>query len=490
MTRTGKIFLGFAFLAIFLLSNCQEKGKEAGVTISSQGKETQVDYSKVRIKKFPVAMQLWTFRRFSFFESLEKIKDLGIRYIQAYPGQRLGGEFGDRKFSHEMAKEEIEAVKKALQQLDLQLVSYGVVDVGVTEESMRRVFDFAREMGIWIIVTEPKDEAFPVLEKLIREYNLDIAIHNHPLPSKYALPETVVEKVKGRDERFGSCADVGHWMRAGRNPVECLRLLAGRIRDVHLKDRSDFGTKGVSDVPVGQGKANIHDVLAELTRQDYDGFLTIEYENEEEVDNPLPAIVKSLDYLKEITYYEGFQPLIYRWRRQYNKHGWNHYGPGYFELDPRTGVLKSHGGMGLFWYGKKKFGDFILDLEYKVSHPTTNSGIFLRVPEVPTNNDYIYHSFEIQIYDAGEGIHKTGAVYDAQAPSTDAFKAPGEWNHMQITFKRKHLQVVLNGVKIIDWEAEPRGKVKDFAAEGYIGLQNHDPDSSVYFRNIYIKELE
>ncbi|HDJ22794.1 MAG TPA: DUF1080 domain-containing protein [Candidatus Aminicenantes bacterium] len=489
MRKKGKNCLIFIFLIIFLLVSCQQEMRETA-TISSQGGKVQVDYSTVRIKKFPVAVQLWTFRKFSFFEALPKIKQLGIRYLQAYPGQRLGGEFGDRKFSHEMEDKEIAAVKDALQQLDLKLVSYGVVDVGVTEESIRQVFDFARQMGIWIIVTEPRDEAFPVLEKLAREYDLDIAIHNHPLPSKYALPETVLEKVSNRDERFGSCADVGHWMRAGRVPVEALRLLSGRIRDVHLKDRSDFGTGGVYDVPVGQGKANIHDVLAELSRQDYAGFMSIEYENEEEVDNPLPALAQSLDYLRKATYYEGFQALISRWRRQYNKHGWNHYGPGYFELDPRGGVLKSHGGMGLFWFSEKKFADFILDLEYKVSHSTTNSGIFLRVPEVPTNNDYIYHSFEIQIYDAGEGIHKTGAVYDAQAPSKDAFKAPGEWNHMQITFQGSHLQVILNGIKIIDWEAEPRGKVKDFAPEGYIGLQNHDPDSSVYFRNIYIKELD
>ena len=489
MNKKISLSLVLGVLVVLLSVGCQKEGRQA--TMSATGApETVVDYSQVRIKKFPIAMQMWTFRRFTFFEALEKVKELGIGYIQAYPGQKLGGPFPESKFSHEMSEEEIQAVQAALKRLDIKLVAYGVVNVGVTEESIRRVFDFARQMGIWIIVTEPEDEAFPLLDKLVKEYNLDIAIHNHPLPSRYALPETVLEKVKNRDERFGACADPGHWMRAKRSPVEALRLLSGRVRDVHLKDRSDYGTEGVIDVPVGQGKANIHDLLAELTLQDYAGFLSIEYENKEEVDNPVPTVAKSLAYLRQVTYYEGYQPLLHRWRRQYSKHGWNHYGPGYFELDPRTGVLKSHGGMGLFWYSEKKFKDFVLDLEYKVSDRTTNSGIFLRVPEVPTSNDYIYHSFEIQIYDAGQGIHQTGAVYDAQAPSQEAFKQPGEWNHLQITFKGNHLRVVLNGVEIINWTAEPRGKVKDFAAEGYIGLQNHDHDSSVYFRNIYVKELE
>ncbi|UCF18790.1 MAG: DUF1080 domain-containing protein [Gemmatimonadota bacterium] len=173
----------------------------------------------------------------------------------------------------------------------------------------------------------------------------------------------------------------------------------------------------------------------------------------------------------------------------YTKQGWNHYGPGYFELDAGTGILKSHGGMGLFWYSAKQYGDFVLELDFMSADSATNSGIFVRVPGVPSSDDYIYHSFEVQINDAGEGIHQTGAIYDAEAPSRRASNPPGEWNHFKITFQGSHIEVELNGTKIVDWEAEPRGKVEDFAKRGYIGLQNHDDRSPVYFRNIYIKEL-
>jgi len=461
-------------------------------TISEEIKRQvqQTDFDQVRIKKFPVAVQCWTYRSYTFFEALEKTKALDIDYIQAYPGQRLSKDLPSAMvFNHKTSDEQIKRIKEKLESLQMKIVAYGVVDTGRTETEMREVFDFARKMGIETIVTEPQDDDYAILEKLVKEYGIRIAIHNHPEPSKYARPETALKYIKSTDERIGVCADTGHWMRCGLKPVECLRLLQGRIVDVHLKDRSDFGTKNADDVPFGSGRANIKAILAELTLQDFDGYLTVEYENENELLTPEPAIKKGLDYIKTITYYQEYEQLLKSYNRRYEKHGWNHYGPGYFELDEKTGILKSQGGMGLLWYSRKKFRDFVLELDFKCSQKNTNSGIFLRVPEVPTSDDYIYHSFEVQINDAGEGIHKTGAVYDAVAPTLDAFKPTGEWNHMKIVFEGERVIVELNGEKVVDWKARPGGKVRDFAPEGYIGLQNHDSLSPVYFRNILVKEI-
>lgn len=186
---------------------------------------------------------------------------------------------------------------------------------------------------------------------------------------------------------------------------------------------------------------------------------------------------------------DGFEEILSQQNGRYTKHGWNHYGPGYFELDPETGVLTSHGGMGLFWYAVREYGDFVLELEFRCADDRTNSGIFVRVPEVPASDDYIYHSFEIQIADGGQGIHGTGAVYDAEAPRAAASRPAGEWNQYRISFVGDRIMVELNGTQVLDWEAEPRGKVSDFASRGYIGLQNHDDRSPVYFRNIKVKAL-
>ncbi len=446
-------------------------------------------YEKVRIKKFPFAVQCWTFRKFSFFEALQRIKDLGISYVQPYPGQVLEKKNPGVRFDHNLSDEQIDSVKKKINELGLTLVSYGVVNFGNNEEEMQKVFMFARKMGIRTIVTEPGYDDYSLIDLMVKKHRVNVAIHNHPTPSKYARPETVLYRVGGLDPRIGACADTGHWMRTGVNPVEALRVLKGRIQDVHLKDLNEFGNKEAFDVPFGQGKANVRDILAELTLQDYNGYISIEHEKKEDVDNPSPAIETGMEYVKSITYYQDHEQILRRGYRGYSKHGWNHYGPGYFELDERTGVLKGQGGMGLLWYAAKKYKDFVLELDYKCADKFTNSGIFLRVPEIPVSDDYIYHSFEIQINPAGKGIHKTGAAYDAEAPMKDAFHPAGEWNHFKISFIGNRIKVELNDILVLDWEAEPRGKLKDFAEEGFIGLQNHDSRSPVYFKNIYVKEI-
>ena len=455
-----------------------------------QGTEIEsVPYDEVRIREFPIAMQCWTFRKFTFFETLDKVKALGIRYLEAYPGQALSPDMPEVRFGHDMDDETRNLVKERLQAAGLTLISYGVVGFDNTEESMGKVFEFARDMRIRTINTEPKDDDFSLLEKMVKRHNIRVAIHNHPPPTKYARPLTVLEHVQGLDPRIGACADTGHWLRTGVDPVEALRLLEGRITNVHLKDLDQFGVRKALDVPFGQGKANVRKVLAELTRQNYYGPLAIEHENPADIDNPSPPIRAGLDYIDSITYYKGYEQILGQRSGRFHKHGWNHYGPGYFILDEGTGVLKSQGGMGLLWYSTRMYGDFVLDLEFKCERANTNSGVFLRVPEIPVSNDYIYHSFEIQIDDASKGIHHTGSAYDAEAPSSSASRPAGEWNHFRITFQGNRIQIDLNGTRVLDWEAEPRGKVRDFAREGYLGLQNHDSRSPVYFRNIFVKDL-
>jgi len=447
------------------------------------------DYQNVRIKKFPFAVQCWTFHKFTFFETLEKVEELGVKYLQAYSGQELSKDMPGVIFGPDLTDDQLKMVRRRLMDHGIRIVAYGVVSFENNEESMRSVFDFARKMGIQTIITEPAYDDYSLIETMVREYNIKIAIHNHPLPTKYARPETVLSHVKGLDERIGVCADTGHWMRTGVTPVEAIRSMDGRVIDVHLKDLNDFGTRDAYDVPFGSGKANIHDILAELTLQNYHGNLTVEHENPDELDNPSPSVKKGMDYIKSITYYEDYEEIL-RWSDgRYSKHGWNHYGPGYFELDQKTGILTSSGGMGLFWYSEKKLGDFVLELDFRCLDKRTNSGIFLRVPDMLTSDSYIYHSFEIQIDDSSDGIHHTGSVYDAEAPCINAEKDTGEWNHYMITCRGDNVQVELNGQKVIDWNMEPRGKIKDFAREGYIGLQNHDSSARVCFKNIFVKDL-
>ena len=215
---------------------------------------------------------------------------------------------------------------------------------------------------------------------------------------------------------------------------------------------------------------------------------------------PVPAILFALAALVALSTSlgganaaqdDGFEQILrQRGNGTYHKGGWNHYGPGYFELDRDSGEIKANGGMGLFWFAERTYSDFELKLEFKTSGRNANSGVFVRVPEMPASDDYIYHSFEVQIHDSSsEGIHQTGAVYDAEPSSRVASHEPGEWNEMRIRFVGDQITVWVNGEQVVDWMAEPRGKIEDFAGEGYIGLQNHDDETSVWFRNIRIKDL-
>ena len=447
-------------------------------------------YSAVRIKKIPIAMQCWTFRNFSFLETLDKVKELNIRYLEAYPGQKLVPDKEDTAlFGTGLTDEQKSWIKNELKKRGITLVSFGVVQFDSTREATENLFQFARDMGIRTLVIEPAYDDFSIIEKMAVQYDLNVAIHNHPEPTKYWNPQTVMDHYKGLDPRIGGCADTGHWMRSGIRPVEALRMFKGRIRNVHLKDLNEFGNRDAYDVPFGQGQANIHDILAELTLQDYDGFIVVEHEKKEDARNPSPAIAEGIQYIQGVTYYQDYEQILKRENGEYTKSGWNQYGPGYFILDEETGVLKGQKGMGLFWYGDRKVGDFILELDFMSEKHFTNSGVFLRVPEVPVNDNYIYGCFEIQIDNASRGIHQTGAVYDAVAPSSLAFTEAGQWNHYKITYRGTHLEVELNGIKVIDWESEPRGKVRSLSQTGYIGLQNHDSRAPVYFKNIYLKEL-
>jgi len=455
----------------------------------SKGEMVIANYDDVLIKEFPIALQCWTYRKFSFMETLDKADELGIKILQAYPGQKLNYD-GTGKFDVGMPEEDKNKVRERLDDLGIKLKLFGVAGFS-DEESARKLFQFVKDMDISVLVIEPEYHWFPLVDKLANEYKIKVAIHNHPTPSKHWHPGITYFYVKDLSPRVGICGDTGHWTRSGVTATEAIKLFKGRIFDIHLKDLNEFGNKEAYDVPFGSGKSNIKNILAELSLQNYHGTLSIEHEREEDALSPENAIREGLKYIQKITYYSGYEELLGNWNGKFNKHGWNHYGPGYFELNEKTGVLTSNGGMGLMWYGKKMYENFILDIDFKCHSPNTNSGIFLRLPEVVTNNNYINESFEIQIDDADIPTkHSTGAVYDAEPAKMNVAKPTGEWNHYRITFLDDLIKVELNGQLINEWKAEPRGKISSFSDEGYIGLQNHDSHAKVSFRNIFVRELD
>lgn len=179
--------------------------------------------------------------------------------------------------------------------------------------------------------------------------------------------------------------------------------------------------------------------------------------------------------------------------------GWQMAGFGGF-MELGVNIIESVDGIGLLWYTKQQFADFILKMDWRASSPDDNSGVFLRFPALGNSdpaNDWklaVDQGYEIQIDDTGKNpdvtpntfgdpLHQTGAVYKL-SPATKLASLPvGQWNTYEIEAKGKDITVKLNGELVSAFKNGNR------PLKGHIGLQNHHFGSRVQFRNIRIKTL-
>lgn len=178
--------------------------------------------------------------------------------------------------------------------------------------------------------------------------------------------------------------------------------------------------------------------------------------------------------------------------------GWDHVGPGGFVVE--EGCLKTQGGMGLLWHTGGPLGDCVLRVVYRTTAPDSNSGVFIRIDGPPSDEWHaVHHGYEVQIYDAADGYHVTGAIYSLCPAQSIPMHPHGEWNTMDITMDGNLVRVDINGVRVTEFDPEqptpPR--VQTWEPErgprpthGYIGLQNHDDTTIVYFREVAVRPLE
>lgn len=171
-------------------------------------------------------------------------------------------------------------------------------------------------------------------------------------------------------------------------------------------------------------------------------------------------------------------------------------GPGRFVVE--NGLMKTEGGMGLLYYTGEKAGNATLRVVFKTASRSANSGVFIRLPEPPKDPWYgVHNGYEVQIDAGGDEWHCTGSIYSLSKVSKRNQKPMGEWNTMDIVLKGQLTTVYLNGEKVNEfsggqdvpprkqWYEPVRGPRPDV---GYFGLQNHDPRSVVYFREVSLKK--
>lgn len=237
----------------------------------------QQQQSGARQLGWRLACQAYTFGRngVTLFDTLDILKDVGIRNVELFPGQKLSKD-NPVSVGENMPKEAIEALKAKLQELRIRPVAFGVTGVPKDEAAARKLFEWAKTMGIGTIVSEPGADQFTLLDKLAQEYNIKVALHNHPKPSSYWDPQVVLDRSKDCSKLIGACADTGHWARSGLTPVDCIKKLEGRIVEFHFKDLNQMGNG--HDVPWGTGVCDFKAMLKEIKRQGFKGAFSIEYE--------------------------------------------------------------------------------------------------------------------------------------------------------------------------------------------------------------------
>jgi sugar phosphate isomerase/epimerase len=256
----------------------------------------------LKINGFAVGCQAYTFNRFSVLEAIDKTAFSGGKVIEFYPGQKLSPEQPEIKFGHEVVREipatdgkkKTEKVSEAdekaawdkvlakCKEKGITPIAYGVVGIPKDEAAARKIFIFAKAMGIRVVNTESAD-AIDMIEKMVKEFDIKVGFHDHPRRDKdpgYRMwdPNYILELCKDRDARIGSCADIGHWVRSNLKPIDCVRILKGRIVSSHMKDLHAPLPSG-HDVHWGKGVSGVAEILAEYKAQGFEGPISVEYEH-------------------------------------------------------------------------------------------------------------------------------------------------------------------------------------------------------------------
>lgn len=262
------------------------------IVLPSSGKTTAEKHG------WKLTIQSYTFHTFTLLEAFDKTRQLGVKYIEIYPGHRIGGKWGDKVFDQNTDKATQEELRKLAASKGITIVGSGVF-VGQNKEDWQKMFRLAHNMKMEYLTCEPPLDMWNDVEQLARHYGIKVAVHNHPRPSSYWSPQKLLDAVSSRSRLIGSCADVGHWRREGLDQTACLRQLKGRIVSLHFKDidRKREGLDGQHDVVWGTGVLNVPQMLQTLKELKFKGYFAIEYEYN--WNNSIPDIRKCMAYFNQ-----------------------------------------------------------------------------------------------------------------------------------------------------------------------------------------------
>ncbi len=229
--------------------------------------------------KLRLGIQLYSLRGFDLDKALKSAADLGFEQVEFYSGM----------LPLDSSDDHIATVREKVKKLGMTISAHGVNHFGKDAAANRKIFEFAKKLGVPAVSADPDPESFGNLDELVKEFDIRVAIHNHGPTHRYNKAVDVLRAIEKHDPRIGACADLGHYIRSGEDPVEVIRVLKGRLYGIHLKDFADKKdvTKGVI---LGKGHLNVEAVVMALEEVNFpeNGAFSLEYE--ENPDNPVEEI--------------------------------------------------------------------------------------------------------------------------------------------------------------------------------------------------------
>lgn len=218
-----------------------------------------------------LGLQTWTCNKMTFEQVVEfavKHQITQIQFIAAHMDPTA-------------PKAETLRKKAVLDARGLTAYTFGVNKTSLDKEENRKLFEFARLMGIKVIIVEPRDpKEWDNLEELVREYDIKLAIHNHGTGTVYGDPATVKAVLAKRDKRIGVCLDIGWVTAAGFDAAKVFHEYGDRVYDMHFKDKtvekSADGKVVAIDTEIGRGHSNYAGLFAEVRKSGWSGIMAIE----------------------------------------------------------------------------------------------------------------------------------------------------------------------------------------------------------------------
>lgn len=275
LSRRSMMKIGAAALAALPLG----RGSDATIFAAAQRTTARDEWRGLKI-----GVASYTLRKMPTDAAIKAIQRVGLKYVS----------IKDAHLPTKTTAAERRAGAQAFKDAGITPLSCGNFNMN-TEAETRPVFEYARDAGLPVIVCTPDPKLMPVLDKLVKEFDIKLALHNHGPKAVYPSPYDAMRAAEPFDRRIGLCIDVGHTLRAGVDPAESILKCRARLYDIHLKDLAS-SAEDAATLEVGRGVMDFRSIFRALMRIDYGYMANFEYEKD--ADDPVPGLAESVGYAR------------------------------------------------------------------------------------------------------------------------------------------------------------------------------------------------